>query len=120
MKHKKPIIIELEGQRVIKVLNFILPFLIEMIFGKKGDDATHHPLQKLKRIIAYIFISVSISINYITISRLYSLSMKYIAMEHENSVLEGKEAQCKEAGIRVKQIQETLNYCIKTNALKKK
>jgi hypothetical protein len=104
----------------LKILDFILPFFIEMFFGKRGETTTKQPNQKLKKTIGYILISASISINCFAISKLYSLSLKYISLEHEKSTLESKDAQCKELAIKSEQIQETLNYCIKSSTQKRK
>jgi len=97
---------------MIKVINFFIPFLLEMLFGKDNDKTGPPPFQKYKRYFAYGIMVLSFSINYVVVSRLYNVSLLYMALKRQNIILEAKADTADANVVRADQLEKSLEYCM--------
>jgi hypothetical protein len=100
---------------MVKVLNLLIPFLMEMVFGKKEDIAKLDAKSRFKRWIFLILVVLSLVINYYTIEKIATISVKYLALSKEKKVLEVKLKEKDLELSKAHSIQELLQGCIKTN-----
>lgn len=104
---------------MIKVLNLLIPFLTEMVFGKKEDIEKLDAKTKFKRQVFLGLIVLSLYVNFYSIQKLTSISLKYVALAKEKKVMEIELASLKEMVAKEKTIMQLLENCIKVPARSK-
>ena len=100
---------------MIKIINIIIPFLLEILFGKKDESTKGGEPKKNKtflKILVYIVMMLSFSFNYFSINKVYTLSISYVALKKEMAINQEKILYIEEVKGRVKQLQESLEYCM--------
>ena len=100
---------------MIKIINFIIPFLLEMLFGKKEEkekeDGASQP-SKLKKTIVYLVMMLSFSFNYFAINRIYTVSMSYIGLKKEKALLQAIISVRDDDKSRADQLEKSLEFCM--------
>lgn len=104
---------------MIKVLNLLIPFLTEMVFGKKEDIEKLDAKTKFKRQVFLALIVLSLYVNFYSIQKLTSVSLKYVALAKEKKVMETELASLKEMVAKEKTIMQLLEDCIRMPVKKK-
>jgi hypothetical protein len=102
---------------MFKIIGLIIPFLLEMVFGKKQEPLPTEDKDSLKpsnrkRFIVSIIMLISFSINYLAIGRLYSLSLSYIALNNEKNIYKVKNEVLENNKARAEQLEKSLQYCM--------
>lgn len=98
---------------MFKVLNFIIPFLMEMIFGKKDDKASITTLQKFKRGFVYLLMAIAFGLNWFLIGRVYNLSVNYVNLKAEKVVLMERLIISESYKAKSEQLERTLEFCMR-------
>lgn len=96
-----------------KVLGFLIPFLLEMLFGKKDDKIVLTSKQIWMRRIGSAIIFLSLSLNYIAIGKLYSVTRSYVELKIKYDDVK-KIADSDNANrLRIEDLEKSLNFCMK-------
>lgn len=98
---------------MLKVLNLLIPFLTEMVFGKKEEAEKLDAKTKFKRQVFLALIILSLYGNYYTIQKLTNVSLKYVALAKEKRIMEIELISLKEMVAKENIIVELLQNCIK-------
>lgn len=100
------------------IVTFFIPFLLEMFFGKKHNKTILTKTQVFKRKIVYGIIMFSFCLNYFVINKLYNLSLRYIFINNQKTLLELKAQANDSDKIKHSFIQKSLEECLKNNTVK--
>lgn len=100
---------------MIKIINFFIPFLLEMLFGKKENKTKEEEVKtssKLKKGFVYLVMMLSFSFNYFSINKIYTVSMSYIEIKREKNVLQAKLDVAEGDKARANQLEKSLEFCM--------
>jgi hypothetical protein len=96
---------------MIKIINIIIPFLFEMLFGNNKEKNSSIFL-KVKKVFVYVLMLLSFSFNYFAVTRIYNLSLNYIAVKNEKIVLQSKLEIAEADKVRAQQLEKSLEFCM--------
>jgi NADH:ubiquinone oxidoreductase subunit 4 (subunit M) len=104
---------------VFKIIAYLIPFLKEMVFGKKEDQIKDSPGVRLKKRIVFAILISSIFLNGLFFKRLYYVSVSNAArndqikkFEEEKKNYEEIRKNYDDSVKKAQQLDETLKFCI--------
>lgn len=108
---------------MIKIINFFIPFLLEMLFGKNNDKQKEAETKKatfFKKGFVYLIMMLSFSFNYFSINKVYNLSINYITVKTEKAVIQAKLDVAEGNKARADQLEKSLEFCMSNTYQPKK
>ena len=97
---------------VFKIIAYLIPFLKEMVFGKKEDQHRDTDAVRLKKKIVFAILVSSLFLNGLVLKRLYQVSLTNVSRTQQIKKYEEEKKSYEEALNRAKQLESTLNFCI--------
>lgn len=97
---------------MIRFFIFLLPFIREMIFGKKEEQRGDSFTTKARKTMIYCIIVSSLFINFVAIKKLYTVSVSHVNIRRELSALKDVKDTLDKEIIRREQLEISLNNCI--------
>lgn len=97
---------------MIKVLNLLIPFLMEMVFGKKEDLVKLSAKARFKRWVFLSLIVLSLVLNYYTIEKIATISVRYIALSKENKTLTEELSESNKTILHQQTVESLLQSCL--------
>lgn len=97
----------------MKIINFFIPFLMEMLFGKKDDKIVLSRKDVWKRRIVYAVMVISFSVNYVLAGKVYSLAAAYIALKKKADTYESAANLSDSYKMRADQLDVSLQFCMR-------
>jgi len=102
---------EKDPHAMIKIINIIIPFLFEMLFGNNKGKNTSVFL-KVKKVFVYVLMLLSFSFNYFAVNRIYNLGVGFIALKNDKIIIQAKLQAAEVYKIRAEQLEKSLEFCM--------
>lgn len=97
---------------MLKFVNFIVPFLIEMLFGKKDDKVVLGRGEKLKRRFVYAVMVMAFALIYFLAGKVYNLSVNYVDLKKQKVALEERMDEYEAYKAKAEQLEKSLQLCM--------
>lgn len=98
---------------MLRFIIFLLPFIKEMIFGKKPLERRKVSfLTKVRQWVFFTLVVSSLGLNYLSITKLYEISVLHLAITKENKKLLEISNHYKDEVIKNHQLESSLNFCM--------
>jgi uncharacterized membrane protein YqhA len=103
---------------MFKLFSMLAAFMAEMMFGKSNNKIVVAAKTKIKTYYIGLLLTLIMTSEYYLISKLYTVSVKYIALEKDNKELNEKADNVDILASKVTTLEQSLHYCIR-NAKRK-
>lgn len=97
---------------MVKIITTLIPFVKELIFGKKGDQSSDPILVRFGKWIAFLILMGSIALNVLMFERLYAVSLNQVKVVHELTDARAKLKELEQLRQKNSELDRILNNCL--------
>jgi hypothetical protein len=103
---------------MIKIITTLIPFIKELVFGKKGEYDNDSLGTTLKKWFIFLLIVGSLTLNVVVVERLVKVSLSMVKVQHERDGLKAQVESLKSLKERNEELSKFLDACIARGEIK--